>query len=77
MTTFFGRIKFDSRGINTFKPMVVEQIQDGKHHTVFPANLADAKPQRERRTTVPIPTPTLRTGLVGGGSATRGQLTAG
>ncbi len=44
--TFFGQIKFDSRGINTFKPMVVEQIQtDGKHHTVFPADVADAKPQ--------------------------------
>jgi len=43
--TFFGQIKFDSRGINTFKPMVVEQIQDGKHHTVFPADVADIKPQ--------------------------------
>ncbi len=43
--TFFGQIKFDSRGINTFKPMVVEQIQDGKHHTVFPADVADTKPQ--------------------------------
>ncbi|MBJ7602291.1 MAG: amino acid ABC transporter substrate-binding protein [Candidatus Dormibacteraeota bacterium] len=49
--TFFGRIKFDSRGINTYKPMVVEQIQtDGKHHTVFPPDVADAKPQ--------YPTPT-------------------
>jgi branched-chain amino acid transport system substrate-binding protein len=45
VNTFFGRIKFDSRGINTFKPMVVEQIQDGQHHTVFPADVADAKPQ--------------------------------
>ncbi len=43
--TFFGQIKFDSRGINTYKPMVVEQIQDGKHHTVWPADIADAKPQ--------------------------------
>jgi branched-chain amino acid transport system substrate-binding protein len=41
--TFFGRLKFDSRGINTYKPMVVEQIQSGKHHTVWPANVADAK----------------------------------
>jgi len=45
VTTFFGQIKFDSRGINTFKPMVVEQIQDGKHHTVWPSNVADTKPQ--------------------------------
>jgi branched-chain amino acid transport system substrate-binding protein len=43
--TFFGQIKFDSRGINTFKPMVVEQIQNGTHHTVFPPEVADAKPQ--------------------------------
>jgi branched-chain amino acid transport system substrate-binding protein len=43
--TFFGQIKFDSRGVNTFKPMVVEQIQDGKHHTVFPPDVADTKPQ--------------------------------
>ena len=41
--TFFGRIKFDERGINTYKPMVVEQIQGGVHHTVFPPEVADAK----------------------------------
>jgi branched-chain amino acid transport system substrate-binding protein len=45
VTVFFGQIKFDSRGINTFKPMVVEQIQNGVHHTVFPPAVADAKPQ--------------------------------
>ncbi len=45
VTTFFGRIKFDRRGINTYKPMVVEQIQNGKHHTVWPNDVADAKPQ--------------------------------
>ncbi len=43
--TFFGEIKFDSRGVNMTKPMVVEQIQDGKHHTVYPADVADAKAQ--------------------------------
>lgn len=43
--TFFGQIKFDSRGINIYKPMVVEQIQNGVHHTVYPADVADAKPQ--------------------------------
>src|SRR5216684_4473820 len=45
VTVFFGQIKFDSRGINIYKPMVVEQIQNGVHHTVFPANVADAQPQ--------------------------------
>lgn len=48
--TFFGQIKFDSRGINTFKPMVVEQIQNGTHYTVFPANVANGSPK--------YPTPT-------------------
>src|SRR5215831_14550875 len=48
--TFFGQVKFDGRGINIYKPMVVEQIQDGKHHTVYPNDVADAKPQ--------YPTPT-------------------
>jgi branched-chain amino acid transport system substrate-binding protein len=43
--TFFGEIKFDSRGINTFKPMVVEQIQSGVHYTVFPADVANGHPQ--------------------------------
>jgi branched-chain amino acid transport system substrate-binding protein len=43
--TFFGQIKFDSRGINTFKPMVVEQIQNGSHYTVFPASVANGQPQ--------------------------------
>jgi len=43
--TFFGQIKFDSRGLNIYKPMVVEQIQSGVHHTVFPLDVADAKPK--------------------------------
>jgi branched-chain amino acid transport system substrate-binding protein len=44
VTTFYGQIKFDSRGINVYKPMVVEQIQNGQHHTVFPASVADTQP---------------------------------
>jgi branched-chain amino acid transport system substrate-binding protein len=44
VTVFFGQVKFDSRGINIYKPMVVEQIQSGVHHTVYPASVADAKP---------------------------------
>jgi branched-chain amino acid transport system substrate-binding protein len=43
--TFFGQIKFDSRGINIYKPMVVEQIQNGTHYTVFPASVANGAPQ--------------------------------
>jgi branched-chain amino acid transport system substrate-binding protein len=42
--TFFGQLKFDPRGVNTFKPMVVEQIQNGKHYTVFPGDVANGKP---------------------------------
>lgn len=43
--TFFGQIKFDNRGINTYKPMVVEQIQKGVHYTVYPPDVANGKPQ--------------------------------
>lgn len=43
--TFYGRIKFDSRGINTAKPMAVQQIQGGKLVTVWPADVAEAKPR--------------------------------
>ena len=43
--TFFGQIKFDGRGINTFKPMVVEQIQNGTHFTVYPPDVANGQPQ--------------------------------
>ena len=42
LMTFYGRIKFDARGINIYKPMVVEQWQpDGRKYTVFPANVAE------------------------------------
>jgi branched-chain amino acid transport system substrate-binding protein len=43
--TFAGQIKFDTRGLNIYKPMVVEQIQNGAHHTVFPADVADTQPK--------------------------------
>ncbi|MFN2459685.1 MAG: ABC transporter substrate-binding protein, partial [Candidatus Velthaea sp.] len=42
--TFFGLLKFDSRGVNVFKPMVVNQIQGDKLLTVYPYRLADAAP---------------------------------
>jgi branched-chain amino acid transport system substrate-binding protein len=44
VTTFFGQIKFDSRGINIYKPMVVNQIQDANLVTVYPYRLANARP---------------------------------
>ncbi len=44
LTTFYGRIKFDTRGINIAKPMAVQQIQKGQLLTVWPADVAEAKP---------------------------------
>ena len=44
VTTFYGRLKFDSRGANVFKSMVVMQIQHSHRHTVYPAEVADAPP---------------------------------
>ncbi len=42
ITTFYGQIKFDGRGVNIYKPMAVEQLQpDGKKYTVFPASVAE------------------------------------
>jgi len=43
VTTFFGTLAFNSQGQNAKKPMVVEQIQAGKHVTIFPADIANAK----------------------------------
>src|SRR3989440_740670 len=43
--TFFRQGKFDSRGINTFKPMVVGEIQNGTPYTGFPLDGAKRKPQ--------------------------------
>jgi branched-chain amino acid transport system substrate-binding protein len=42
-TSFYGVIKFDARGINVDKPMAVEQWQNGKRVTVWPAEVAEAK----------------------------------
>ena len=42
MMTFYGQVKFDSRGINVYKPMAVEQLQpDGRKYTVFPPSVAE------------------------------------
>lgn len=40
--TFFGQIRFDQTGANTFKSMATIQIQDGKVVTVYPAEVANA-----------------------------------
>jgi len=37
-------LKFDARGLNAYKPMVIVQIQQGRVVTVWPAGLADGKP---------------------------------
>ena len=42
--SFYGQIKFDERGINIYKSMVVEQWQSGKKVTVWPPDVATAKP---------------------------------
>ena len=42
-TSFYGRIKFDERGVNTAKPMAVEQWQNGRRVTVWPADVAETK----------------------------------
>jgi len=41
--TFYGELRFDGRGANVYKPMVVQQIQSSRHHTVFPPDVADAQ----------------------------------
>jgi branched-chain amino acid transport system substrate-binding protein len=44
VTTFYGPIKFDKRGVNMTKPMIVQQIPNGHLVTVWPRAIADAKP---------------------------------
>ena len=42
MMTFYGQVRFDARGVNVYKPMVVEQLQpDGRKYTVWPASVAE------------------------------------
>jgi branched-chain amino acid transport system substrate-binding protein len=44
VVTFYGILKFDSRGINVYKPMAVNQIQNGELMTVWPLGVQNAKP---------------------------------
>ncbi|MGH2497945.1 MAG: amino acid ABC transporter substrate-binding protein [Ktedonobacteraceae bacterium] len=41
--TFYGEIRFDSTGANTFKPMATIQIQNGSLVTVYPPTVANAQ----------------------------------
>ena len=45
VVTFYGLLKFDSRGVNAYKPMVLNQIQHGNMVTVYPYRLANASPE--------------------------------
>ncbi len=45
LQTFYGQIRFDSRGLNVFKPMEVEQVQDGAAVVVWPPAAATARPR--------------------------------
>ncbi len=41
--TFYGEIRFDATGANTYKPMATIQIQNGNVVTVYPPNVANAQ----------------------------------
>ena len=43
--TFYGQIRFNAAGVNTYKPMATIQIQDGHIATVYPQDVANAKLQ--------------------------------
>lgn len=45
VVTFYGPLRFDSRGINIYKPMAVNQIQNGQLVTVWPRIVADGIPE--------------------------------
>ncbi len=44
LLTFFGPIKFDDRGVNSSKPMLLTQIVDGDFVLVAPQNWAEREP---------------------------------
>lgn len=41
--TFYGEVRFDSTGANTYKPMATVQIQNGTLVTVYPSDVANAQ----------------------------------
>jgi branched-chain amino acid transport system substrate-binding protein len=62
VNTFYGRLKFDAQGQNTFHNVLVEQIQNGQLMTIYPPELATASgaypaPTWEARFGVPAAPP--------------------
>jgi branched-chain amino acid transport system substrate-binding protein len=57
LNTFFGRIKFNAGGQNSYKNVLVEQIQNGQIQTVWPPEVASVTPE------YPTPTWSARFGL--------------
>jgi branched-chain amino acid transport system substrate-binding protein len=62
VNTFYGRLKFDAEGQNTFHNVLVEQIQNGQLKTIYPPELATASgaypaPTWEARFGVPAAPP--------------------
>jgi len=45
LQTFFGEIKFSANGINQNHPLAVVQVQQGKHVTVWPKDVANGTVQ--------------------------------
>jgi branched-chain amino acid transport system substrate-binding protein len=45
VNTFYGRLKFDAQGQNTFHNVLVEQVLNGQLQTVWPPELASASSQ--------------------------------
>ena len=45
LNTFFGQIKFDDRGVNTAKPVYVQQVQSGRTVLIWPPEVATARPR--------------------------------
>jgi branched-chain amino acid transport system substrate-binding protein len=50
INTFYGRIRFDPQGMNSYRSTLVVQVQNGQQMTVWPPELANAVPE--------YPTPT-------------------
>jgi branched-chain amino acid transport system substrate-binding protein len=44
VNTFYGRLKFDGQGQNTFRNALILQIQNGRRETVWPPELASGQP---------------------------------
>jgi branched-chain amino acid transport system substrate-binding protein len=57
LNTFFGRVRFNAGGQNSYKNVLVEQIQSGQIQTVWPPEVAAATPM------YPTPTWSARFGL--------------